>query len=140
MFLPVSLSKSTFFTRVALVSFLQHSCRTRVARVALVSHFCSTRVVHVSLVSHLCHQCCARVAFVSLVSHSCRLCCKLDQIRNRCSQKFDNIHRKTPASEPRSKKAAGFQSCNFINFFPVNIAKFLRTVFLQNTSGVSFRG
>ena len=107
--------QNQFFTRVALVSFLQHSCRTRVARAALVL-----------LVSHWCH--------------TCRLCCKLDQIRNRCSQKFCNIHRKAPASELRSKKAAGFQACNFIKFFPVNIAKFLRTFFLQNTSGVSFHG
>ena len=60
MFLPVSLSKSKFFTRVALMSFVQHSCRTCVARVSLVS-----------LVSH---SCCIRVA---RVWHSC---CKLDQI------------------------------------------------------------
>ena len=44
MFLIVSLSKLKFFTRVAFVSFVSHSCRTRVARVALVSHSCRTRV------------------------------------------------------------------------------------------------
>ena len=60
MFLLVSLSKSKFFTRVALVSFVQHSCRQ-----------CSSHVAPVSLVSH---SCCIRVA---RVWHSC---CKLDQI------------------------------------------------------------
>ena len=56
-FLLVSLSKSKFFTCVALVS---HSCRQ-----------CSLRVSLVQFVSHLC---CIRVA---RVWHSC---CKLDQI------------------------------------------------------------
>ena len=57
MFLPVSLSKSKLLTRVALVSFVSHSCSTRVARV--------------SLLSLMLHSCCifvSRVALVSLVS------------------------------------------------------------------------
>ena len=60
-----------FFTRVALVSFVQHSCRIRVSRV--------------SLVLHSCRLCRIRVARVALVSLSCRSrvwrsCCMLDQI------------------------------------------------------------
>ena len=51
MFLLVSLSKSKFFTRVTLVSFVQHSCRTCVALVSLVSHSCCARVVSVTLLS-----------------------------------------------------------------------------------------
>ena len=47
MFLPVSLSKSKFFTHIALVSFVQHSCRIR----ALVSQLCCIRVASVALVS-----------------------------------------------------------------------------------------
>ena len=74
MFLLVSLSKSKFFTRVALVSFVQYSCRTRVVSVALVSHSCQTCVALVSPVSQSCRT---RVAFVSLVSHSCRSCLAL---------------------------------------------------------------
>ena len=57
MFLPVSLSKSKFFTRVALVLFVQHLCRN--------CRSCLTRVALVSLVSH---SCCIRVACVALVS------------------------------------------------------------------------
>ena len=48
MFLPVSLSKSKFFTRVTLVG---RSCSTRVALVSLVSHLRRTRVASVELVS-----------------------------------------------------------------------------------------
>ena len=61
MFLLVSLSKSTFFTRVALVSLVQHLCRTHVANVAFMLHLC-----------HSYHICVARVW------HSC---CILDQIK-----------------------------------------------------------
>ena len=46
MLLLVPLSKSKFFTRVALVSLASYSCRTRVASVALVLHsrgLCRTR-------------------------------------------------------------------------------------------------
>ena len=57
LFSLMSLSKSKFLTRVALVSFVQHSCRFCVALVSLVSHSCCTRVVCVALLS-----------FVSLVS------------------------------------------------------------------------
>ena len=57
MFLLLSLSKSKFFTRVALVPFVQKLRRTRVVRVALVSHLRRTRVA-----------CLTRVALVSLVS------------------------------------------------------------------------
>ena len=77
MFLLVSLSKSKFFTRVALVSFVSHSCRSYsacVALVSLVSHSCRTRVVSVALVLHSCSSCRTRVAHVW---HSC---CKVDQI------------------------------------------------------------
>ena len=71
-FSPVSHSRRSCSTRVAIISFVQHSCRT-----------------YIVLVSHSCRQCRTRVAFVSLVSHSCRTrvagvchsCCKLDQIR-----------------------------------------------------------
>ena len=64
MFLLMSLSKSKFFTRVALVSFVQYSCRTCVVRVGS----CHTCVALVLLVSHSCCQCHTRVAFVSPVS------------------------------------------------------------------------
>ena len=46
----VSLSKSKFFTRFALVLFVQHSCNTRVVRVALTSNLCFSRVIRVTLV------------------------------------------------------------------------------------------
>ena len=65
MFLLVSLSKSKFLTRVALVSLVQHSCRS-----------CLTRVASVTLLSHLCCSCRTSVA---RVWHSR---CKLDQIYN----------------------------------------------------------
>ena len=60
MFLPVSLSKSKSSSRVALVLFVQNSCRT----------YGCTRVSLVLLVSHSSHQCHTCVAFVSLVSGS----------------------------------------------------------------------
>ena len=92
MFLLGSLSKSKFFTRAALVSFVQHSCSTRVARVSLASHSCrwfSTRATLVSLVSHSCRTCVVSVTLVLHQYHSCRTrvapvchsCCKLDQIK-----------------------------------------------------------
>ena len=88
MFLPVLLSISKFFTCIALVSFVQHSCHTRIVHVALVLHLCCTCVALVLLVSHLC---CNHVASIALMLHLCRLyrthvayvwhsCCKLDQI------------------------------------------------------------
>ena len=61
MFLLVWLSKSKFSTRVALMSFVQHSCLTCVTLVSLVSHPCCTRVARVSLVLHLCRSCHTRV-------------------------------------------------------------------------------
>ena len=71
MFLPRSLSKSKFLTRVELMSLLQHSCRTSVTLVSLVSHLCYTCVASVALVLHSSRSCrtrLARVALVSLVS------------------------------------------------------------------------
>ena len=65
MFLPVSLSKLKFFTRVALVSFVQHLCRTCVT---LVSHLCCNRVASVALVSQSRCILVARVALVWFVS------------------------------------------------------------------------
>ena len=65
-------------------------------------------------------------------------------LKNRCSWKFRNINRKTPVSESLLNKVTDFQSCNFIKkglqhrYFPVNIAKFLRTSFLWNTFGGYF--
>ena len=76
MFLLV-LWKSNFFTRAALVSFVQHSCRTRVVLVALVSYSCCTCVACVSLLLLVSHSCRNHVACVTRVWHSC---CKLDQI------------------------------------------------------------
>ena len=57
MFLLVLLSKSKFFTRVALVSFVWYSFRTCVVSVALELHLYRTRAARVSLVSHSCHSC-----------------------------------------------------------------------------------
>ena len=47
----------------------------------------------------------------------------------RCSQKFHKIHRETPVPATLLKKRL-WHRC-----FPVNFMKFLRTPFLQNTSG-----
>ena len=58
-----------------------------------------------------------------------------DVLQNRCSKKFRNINRKKPTSESLFNKVAGLKAPNFIKkslqhkFFPVNIAKFLRTLF-----------
>ena len=51
-------------------------------------------------------------------------------LKNSCSEKFRNIHRKTPVLESLFKKTGGRKACNFIknrlqdSYFPVNIAKF----------------
>ena len=60
MILFVPLSKSNFFTSVAVVSFVQYSCCTRVVLVSLVTH-----------------SCCSCLTRVTRFWHSC---CKLDQI------------------------------------------------------------
>ena len=52
--------------------------------------------------------------------------------------KFPNIHRKTPVLKYLFKEVAGLKSCNFIkkrfqhSCFPVNIAKFLITFFIEH--------
>ena len=66
MFLPVPLSKSKFFTRVALVSFMSHSYHTCVAPVLLVSHSYRTRVASVTFVLHSCRSCLALVLYIRL--------------------------------------------------------------------------
>ena len=59
-----------------------------------------------------------------------------DIVPNRYSQKFRNIHRKTPVLESLFSKVAGLEVSDFIKKrleqrpFPVNIAKFLETTFL----------
>ena len=56
----VPASKPKFFTRVAILSFISHSCHTRVicaALPSLVSHWCCTR-------AHLCRSCPTRVTRV----------------------------------------------------------------------------
>ena len=75
MVLLMPLSESKFSTRVALVSFVQHSCRSCSTHVALVSHSSCSCLTRVALVLHLCCSCHAPVA---RVWHSC---CKLDQIK-----------------------------------------------------------
>ena len=63
-------------------------------------------------------------------------------LQKRRSQKFRKIDRKTPVPESPFLIKLQAQACNFIlkkrlwhRCFPVNFAKFLRTPFLQNTSG-----
>ena len=51
--------------------------------------------------------------------------------KKRCSQKFHKIHRKVAGLRP----ATLFKKSLWHRCFPVNFAKFLRTPFLQNTSG-----
>ena len=57
---------------------------------------------------------------------------------------FAILTRKTPVFESLLNKVARLEACHFIRkrlqyrCFPVNIAKFLRTVFLKNTSGGCF--
>ena len=63
---------------------------------------------------------------------------------NRCSLKFRKFHRKTPGLESLFNKVASPQACNLIKkrlqhrCFPMKYAKFLRTPFLQKTSGGCF--
>ena len=60
-----------------------------------------------------------------------------DLLQIRCSQKFRNIHKKTPVLQPLFNKVPclSLKACNFIKkrlwhkCFPVNIANFLRTAF-----------
>ena len=58
-----------------------------------------------------------------------------DVLQCRCSEKWRNIRRKTPALESLFNKVPVLQACNFIKMklqqrcFPANIAKFLRTAF-----------
>ena len=55
-----------------------------------------------------------------------------------CSEEFRNIHKKTAVLESYFKKIAYLKVCNFLKkgakhrCFPVNIAKFLRTLILKN--------
>ena len=54
-----------------------------------------------------------------------------------CSEKSRKIHSKTPPLESLFDYVAGLKACNFIKnrlhyrYFPVNMAKFLITVFLK---------
>ena len=59
----VSLSKSKFFTRVALVSYSCRSCHTRFIHVALLLHSCCTRVTRIW------HSYC-RMGQISILSQS----------------------------------------------------------------------
>ena len=67
-----------------------------------------------------------------------------DAFQNMCSEKFRNIHGKVSLLESLFNKVAELRACNFIKIwlqhrcFSVIIAKFLRTVFLQNTSSGCF--
>ena len=66
-----------------------------------------------------------------------------DVLQNRCFYKFRKFDRKTHVLGSLFNNNAGLKACNFMKkrlqyrCFPVNIAKFLRTHFLQNTSGFS---
>ena len=74
MFSLVLLSKSKFFTRAVIFSFLSHSCLfyvTLVALMLLMSHLCHTCFAHVALVPNVYRSCLTRVA---LVLHSYRTC------------------------------------------------------------------
>ena len=68
MFSLVLLSKSKFFTRIALVLLVQHSCCTCIA---LVQHSCRTCIALMLLMSHLC---CTHVELVSFALHTHRSC------------------------------------------------------------------
>ena len=81
------------------------------------------------------------------VIYSCRKTFKQplkDVLQNRCSQKFCNIHRKTPVLESPFNKFAGLKACIFskkealTQVFPVNIAKFLRTPFYRTPVDYTF--
>ena len=71
MFCLASLSKSSFFTRVALVLFVQHSCYTSVVRGAIVLPLCCILVTCISFMSHTCCTHVSCVALTSLVSDTC---------------------------------------------------------------------
>ena len=57
-----------------------------------------------------------------------------------CSSKFHKIHRKTPVPETFFNRVVGLRPATLLKkrfwyrCFPVNFVKFLRTIFLQNTS------
>ena len=68
MFSLLSLSKSKFLTRVALMSFVQHLCRTCVALLLHLCCFCLTRVALVSFVLHSFNTRAVCVALVLIVS------------------------------------------------------------------------
>ena len=62
-----------------------------------------------------------------------------DDLQNRCSKRFCNIHRKTPVLESLFNNVPGLKVCNFIRkrlhhrcFLVVNIAKFLGTAFIEH--------
>ena len=58
--------------------------------------------------------------------------------KKRCSWIFDKIHKKTPVPESQScsvRPATLLKKRLWHRRFPVNFVKFLRTHFLQNTSG-----
>ena len=61
-----------------------------------------------------------------------------DALQKSCSSKFNNIHRKTFVLESFLNKITGLQAYNFTKkrlqhtYFPVNIAKLLRTPILKN--------
>ena len=67
-----------------------------------------------------------------------------DILQNRLSEKFCKFLRKIFVLQSLFNKVAGLKTCNFINkrlqhkCFLVKFAKFLRTPFLQNTSGGYF--
>ena len=67
-----------------------------------------------------------------------------DFLQNRCSWKFRKFHRKISMLESLFNKAAELKTCNFIKkrlqhrCFSLKFAKFLRTLFLQNTSSGHF--
>ena len=56
MILFVPLSKSNFFTRIAIVSFVWYSCCTRVVLVSFVTHVSGTRVANQTRSCLLCKQ------------------------------------------------------------------------------------
>ena len=64
----------------------------------------------------------------------------LDILHHRCSWRFCKIHRTAPVLESLFNKVSGRQTCNFLKkrlqhrCFPVNFAKFLRTLFYRTLS------
>ena len=57
MFSLALLTKSKFFIRVALVSFVQHSCRTRIVRVVLALHSSRSYLIRIALMTFVLHSC-----------------------------------------------------------------------------------